>query len=124
MSQSPHTHILSQRPCHGTAAAASLSATKTPFPPILLFPLPARLAVIHPVVVVKCTKEQMETETAVKAYRSRFPINKASSPYESSYKLILWPFYTLGIAHKLSSSYSRAHSSWRSEEAFAQRRAK
>lgn len=90
-----HIHIPSQRPCHPVEQQQQLlyRPLKPPFP-ILLFPLSARLAVIHPVVVIKCTKEQMETETAVKAYRSRFPINKASSPYESSIS-----------NHHISSSY-------------------
>lgn len=95
MSQSPHTHTFYPKG-HVMEQQQQLlyRPLKPPFPPILHFPLSARLAVIHPVVVVKCTKEQMETETAVKAYRSRFPINKASSPHESSIS-----------NHHISSSY-------------------
>lgn len=93
-----------------TSQAASLSPTK-----LIAFPTGLRLPYRPSTVIqsfIRFRRRRGRRQAAVKAYRSRFPINKASPVHdqkksiESSHKLNRMAFYASGIAYKLLSSWN------------------
>lgn len=99
MSRSPHPKQLLYRPLN-----------KSPVPTELR--LPYRPSTVIQSFIRFRRRRRGRRQAAVKAYRSRFPINKASPVHdqkksiESSHKLNQMAFYASGIAYKLPSSWN------------------